>query len=188
MTRRGEAHLRNQFPIDTIDIKLINGIVFPEVSMSTPCYAMSLEQFSRQAIAVTVTPVMGEGGKVRLMPSSPQAEAALEEFQREFLRAGMAAGIKDADVSRWVVRKMDELLSNVFSDDLWYGRIPDGRPVILVKEEPAQLHGLNAVLRKTHLNEVLDAARSDLEIPPAVAEEYSWELSQMFAQRNLPVS
>lgn len=156
--------------------------------METPCYSMSLEQFARQAIAVTVTPVMADGGVLRLVPSTPQAEAALIDFQNEFVRLGLAAKIKDSELRAWASGKVDELLGIVFSDDLWYSRIPGGRPVILVKEGPAQVHGLNAVVRKTHLNEVLDAARNGLEIPQYVAEEYAQELSQLFAQRNLPIS
>lgn len=155
--------------------------------MDTPCYSMSLEQFARQAIAVTVTPVMADG-RVRLVPSSPQAEAALIDLQNEFVRFGVTAKIKDSELRAWASSKVDELLSIVFSDEVWYSRFPGGRPVILVKEEPAQIHGLNSVVRKTHLNEVLDAARNECEIPQAVAEEYAHELSSLFAQRNLPIS
>ncbi len=156
--------------------------------MDTPCYSMSLEQFARQAIAVTVTPVMADGGKVRLVPSTPQAEAALIDFQNEFVRLGLQAKIKDSELRAWASGKVDELLGVVFNDDIWYSRIPGGRPVILVKEAPAQVHGLNAVVRQTHLNEVLDAARNGLEIPQHVAEEYAQDLSKLFAQRNLPIS
>lgn len=156
--------------------------------MGTPCYAMSFEQFSRVAIAVTVTAVMSEDGQVRFVPSSPHAEGALHEFHNEFLKAGQVARIKDSELAAWASKKTDEFMSNIFSDDLWYGRIPGGRPVIVVKDKPAQLHGLNTVLRRTHLNEVLDAARSGHELPSFVIEEYSSEISQMFAQRNLPVS
>lgn len=155
--------------------------------MDTPCYSMSLEQFARRAIAVTVTPVI-DGGNVRLVPSTPQAEAALIDLQNEFVRLGVNAKIKDSELRSWASGKVDELLGVVFSDDLWYSRFPGGRPVILVKEEPAQVHGLNAVIRKTHMNEVLDAARNDCEIPQFVAEEYAHELSSLFAQRNLPIS
>jgi hypothetical protein len=156
--------------------------------MEVPCFAMSFEQFSRQAIAVTVSPIMIDGGRIRLIPSSSQAEVAMVEFHLEFVRAARQANVREDDLDAWASRQTDELLSNIFADDVWYGRIPGGRPLVLIKEQPAQLHGIEAVLRRTHLNEVLDAARNDMEVPPSVMEEYSVEIRHMFSQRNLPVS
>lgn len=156
--------------------------------MSTPCYAMSFDQFSRQAIAIVVTPVMAEGGVVRLVPATPDAEAAVLELHREAVRMSARADVGRDEGEGWARDKVAQILGNVFDDDIWYSRVPDGRPIILVKEEPARMHGIEAVVRQTHRNEVLDAARAGLEIPPSVVEEYQQDISTLFAQRNLPVS
>jgi hypothetical protein len=156
--------------------------------MSVECFEMSLDQFSSQAILITVTPVMTDG-RLRLVPSSQEAESAVEVLRSELARVGesiaVQAGMKP---SNWASKKVDELLSNSFSDELLYSRIPNGRPVILVKDRPAQLHGTQEVLRRTHLNEVTDAVMRGQRIPDEVFEEYASELSDIIAQRSLPVS
>lgn len=158
--------------------------------MDRHLFEMTLEQFTRQAIAVTVTPVMADGGNIKLVPSDAEAEAALGEFKNEFVRAGHAALIPDGNIAVWAAAQVEAVLSLNFSDEIWYGRMPGsiGRPVILIKDQPARLHGLNAILRRTHLNEVLDAMRSGMEIPQPVAQEYAEELSDFVKQRNLPIS
>ena len=156
--------------------------------MANECFEMSLEQFSRLAILVMVTPVMADGA-IRLVPSSTEAEGAVQELCSELAKAGepLAASL-GVDASVWAAKKVDEMFSSVFSDEVLYSRIPNGRPVIFVKDRPAQVHGVKEVLRRTHFNEVMDAVVSGQQIPPEVFEEYSVELSDVIAQRSLPVS
>lgn len=156
--------------------------------MSTPCYAMSFEQFSRQAIAIVVAPVMADGGVVCLAPATPDAEAAVLELHHEAVRMAEQAQVRAGESEGWAQAKVAQIMSNVFDDDIWYSRAPNGRPIILVKEEPARVHGIKAVMRQTHRNEVLDAARAGLEIPASVVEEYQQDISTLFAQRNLPAT
>lgn len=156
--------------------------------MSVECFEMSLEQFARMAILITVTPVMADG-RLRLVPSTDEAESAVEVLRLELAKVGEPLASKmGVPASSWASKKIDELLANSFSDELLYSRIPNGRPVILVKDRPAQIHGTQEVLRRTHLNEVKDAVIRGQRIPDEVFEEYASELSDIIAQRSLPVS
>lgn len=153
-----------------------------------PFHDMTLDHFARQALVVRVVLIAAENGLCRLAPSDEQSETSLLDFHREFVRLGQAADIPDGDVNAWASDRIKELFDLSFQEDVWYSRVPEGRSILLVKDAVAARHGLPAIIRRAHFNEVLEAARNGLQISPAVSDEYGQELAHVFAQRNLPVS
>ena len=153
-----------------------------------PSYAMSFDHFARQALVVRVELVAAENGMYRLVPSDEVSESSLLEFHREFVRLGQASGVRDQDINAWASDRIKELFDMSLSEDVWYSRLPEGRSILLVKDGVAAKHGVQAIVRRAHFNEVLEAARNGLGLTQAVSEEYGQDLARAFAQRNLPVS
>lgn len=113
-----------------------------------------------------------------MIPCSGESERALELLGDNILEMAPTGQSSDQR-SQWVSQRIDRFLGVGFSEDAWFGSLPNNTSVILVKDSAMRAHGADKALRKAHLTAVMDAARSGASIPDIVAGEYEVELKKL---------
>jgi hypothetical protein len=118
---------------------------------TTPAAQMSIDEFAASTLIVPVRPTLEPAGVDRL--GVPPAHSA----KMNALRAESAAAMKSAGATELGQELINRLLQMRLVDDLWYQRLPNGRTLILVKEDVYQQLPEREIAEQVHKAEV-DAA------------------------------
>jgi hypothetical protein len=145
--------------------------------MNTPAYEQIFSQFVEKVIVITVTSVM-ESGELRMVPSTPDAEVALDQLRDELL-ACCPNGLAKKAQAKWASDRIDYFMKQNFLQEVWYGNMGNGKTVALVKSAAVDAHGMEAALRRIHVSEVVDAIRSGAVVPADVLAEYPSEIASL---------
>lgn len=153
----------------------------PASSTAGPAvHAMRSDEFVRSAIAIVVNPMMS-GGTKRLSVAD-ESQDALTRLQQEI--AALAPQNVD-NVFDWARGRIDALLAVCFADDVWYAPMPDGLPVVLVKESAIEGNmGISDVLRRVHVHEVSRALTEGVNVPGPVLDDYRVLVEAMTTERE----
>lgn len=152
----------------------------PSATPAQNVHAMRSDEFVRSAIAIVVNPMMS-GGTKRLSVTE-ESQDALMRLQRE-VAAHAPASVDN--VFDWAKGRVEDLLAVCFPDDVWYAPMPDGLPVVLVKESAIESSmAISDVLRRVHVHEVSRALTEGAVVPASVLDDYRVLVEAMTAERQ----
>ena len=143
-----------------------------------PLHAMRSEEFVQSAIAIVVNPTM-VGGTKRLA-AVDESRPACDRFAQELMEFAPRG-----ETPAWASSRIDGLFSVCFADDAWLSSMPNGTPVVLIKQTAIDGRmDLNDALRRLHVKEVSRALSDGEPVPAAVLDDYRNIVESMTAVRE----
>jgi len=148
-------------------------------SRGKPLFAMRSEEFLRSAIAILVNPTM-VGGTKRLA-AVDESRTACDRFAQELMMFAPAG-----ETHGWASARMENLLSVCFADDVWHSCMPNGTPIVLIKQSAIEGRmELHDALRRLHVKEISRALTEGETVPSAVLDDYRNIVESMSAVREV---
>lgn len=145
----------------------------PDGVNATPLAMMAPEQFQQACLVLGVVVVQ--------QPSGRQEMAFAEEFGQVLVRMaecvaqGLGKDPQSETVRVAVLRMQQGLQSQAMSHDAFCASLPDGTPLVIVRNEVLRTQSPSAVVRQAHMAQVQRALAVSASVNPDCLREYGLE-------------